>query len=464
MKRSQRALLVNPWIYDFAAYNLWSEPIGLLDIGAYLLGLGYDVALLDCLDRRHPDLAAFRIREDRYGCGHLLKTPVPKPDCVRHVPRRFGRYGLPLETVRRHLAATPPPDVILVTSGMTYWYPGVHFAIALLRQQFPRVPIVLGGIYATLCASHAREHSGADYVLPGDWKATLPALLRDFNLYPPDAPDPAPMPRYPAHALRRNQGFAAITTSRGCPYRCTYCASRLLNPGGYASRPEADVVAEIVHIVQDLGIPDIAFYDDALLVHSAEHLERILDAVVARGIRCRFHTPNGIHAREMTEALAHKMRRAGFETIRIGLETISEATLQATGPKTSPEEFAQAVAYLKRAGFTGGQVGAYILAGLMGQTLREVLDTIAFVHSLGATAHVSRFAPIQGTVEWARWVGAGLIAEDADPLLQNHVLSFPPGAPLTEDEYQAAVRAAREGNARVRTHSDVCKQGLADGG
>ncbi len=451
MRRSWRALLVNPWIYDFAAYNLWSEPTGLLEIGAFLLGLGYEVSLLDCLDRRHPDLAAYRIREDRFGCGHFLKTLVPKPDCVRHVPRRFGRYGLPLATVRRELAATPRPDVVLMTSGMTYWYPGVHFAIVLLRGAFPGVPIILGGIYATLCADHARRYSGADYVLPGDWKGALPALLRGLGLYPPDAPDPAPMPRYPAHALRRNQGFAAITTSRGCPYRCTYCASRLLNPGGYAPRPEDDVVAEIAHIVQDLGIPDIAFYDDALLVHSAEHLERILDGVIAQGIRCRFHTPNGIHARCMTEALAHKMKRAGFETIRIGLETISEATLRATGSKTSAEEFAQAVACLKRAGFTGKQVGAYILAGLVGQTLREVLDTIAFAHSLGVTAHVSRFAPIQGTVEWERWVRAGLIAEDADPLLQNHVLPFPAGAPLTEQEYQAAVVAAREGNAVART-------------
>lgn len=450
MNRSWRALLVNPWIYDFAAYNLWSEPTGLLEIGAYLLGLGYEVSVLDCLDRRHPDLAAYRIREDRFGCGHFLKTPIPKPDCVRYVPRQFGRYGLPLETVRRQLAATPTPDVILVTSGMTYWYPGVHFAVALLQRSFPNVPIVLGGIYATLCAEHARQHSGTGHVLPGDWRATLPTHLRALGLYPPSAPDPAPMPRYPAHALRRNQGFAAIATSRGCPYHCTYCASRLLNPSGYAPRPVDDVVEEIAHIAQGLSIPDIAFYDDALLVHSAEHLERILDSVLERGIRCRFHTPNGIHARGMTEALAHKMKRAGFETIRIGLETISEATLRATGAKTSAEEFVAAVGCLKRAGFTGAQVGAYILAGLMGQTLREVLDTIAFAHSLGVTAHVSRFAPIQGTVEWERWVRAGLIAGDADPLLQNHVLPFPPGAPLTEGEYQAAVLAAREGNARVR--------------
>jgi hypothetical protein len=127
-----QALLVNPWIYDFAAYNLWSEPIGLLAIGACLQGLGWRVSLLDCLDRRHPDLRGCKIREDTYGRGHYLKTVVPKPDAVRHIPRRFGRYGLPLDTIRRELAAMPAPDVALVTSGMTYWYPGVQQTIAVV--------------------------------------------------------------------------------------------------------------------------------------------------------------------------------------------------------------------------------------------------------------------------------------------------------------------------------------------
>lgn len=445
-QRSARALLVNPWIYDFAAYNLWSEPVGLLDIGAYLRSLGWQASLLDCLDRRHPDLRGCDIREDAYGCGHFLKVEIPKPSFLRHIPRRFGRYGLPLQTVLRELQSTLEPDVILVTSGMTYWYPGVRFAIDLLRQQFPRAPIVLGGVYATLCAEHARERSGADYVLPGDWKASLQGLLEALGF----STTGAQMPRFPAHDLRRSQGFAAVATSRGCPHNCTYCAARLLYPGGYAPRPVADVVDEIADCVQRLGVADIALYDDALLVHASEHFERILDELMARGVRCRFHTPNGIHTRGLTEALARKMKRVGFATIRLGLETTREATLEATGPKTSADDFVRAVDCLKSAGFAGREVGAYILAGLMGQTFAEVMDTIDFVHAQGVTAHLSRFAPIPGTVEWERWVKAGLVAGDADPLLHNHVLPFPPGAPLTEAEYQQAVLAARKGNQAIR--------------
>jgi radical SAM superfamily enzyme YgiQ (UPF0313 family) len=309
--------------------------------------------------------------------------------------------------------------------------------------------VVLGGVYATLCDAHAREHSGADHVLPGDWTAALPHLLHEMGLLPASAPGSTPPPA-PAHGLRRNQGFAAVAASRGCPLNCTYSAARLLHPGGYAARSVDDVVAEIADCVENLRIGDIAFYDDALLAHSSEHLERILDEIMARRIRCRFHTPNGIHTRGITDALTATMRRAGFTTIRLGLETTSDATLRATGAKTSADDFARAVQCLRRAGFAAADIGAYILAGLTGQTFPEVMDTIAFVHAHGVSAHLSRFAPIPGTVEWERWVTAGLIARDADPLLHNHVLPFPPGAPITEEEYQAAVREARRGNVRLR--------------
>jgi hypothetical protein len=153
-----------------------------------------------------------------------------------------------------------------------------------------------------------------------------------------------------------------------------------------------------------------------------------------------------MHTRGITDTLARKMKRAGFATIRLSLETVSETTLRATGAKTSADDFARAVDCLKRAGFAGADIGAYVLAGLAGQMAQEVMNTIVFVHAQGVSAHLSRFAPIPGTVEWERWVNAGLIARDADPLLHNHILPFPPGAPLTEEEYQVAVMMARRGN------------------
>ncbi|MGI9568270.1 MAG: B12-binding domain-containing radical SAM protein, partial [Desulfobulbia bacterium] len=54
MKNAPHALLVNPWIHDFAAYDFWAKPLGLLTLAALLRRHGYIVSYIDCLDRFHP--------------------------------------------------------------------------------------------------------------------------------------------------------------------------------------------------------------------------------------------------------------------------------------------------------------------------------------------------------------------------------------------------------------------------
>ena len=51
---SKKILLVNPWIYDFTAFDLWLKPLGLLYLASHLLNQGYEVELLDCLNRLDP--------------------------------------------------------------------------------------------------------------------------------------------------------------------------------------------------------------------------------------------------------------------------------------------------------------------------------------------------------------------------------------------------------------------------
>ena len=86
-----RVLCINPWIVDFAAYNTWIEPLGLLTVAAVLRQAGHDVAIIDCLDRHHPDAPAPCSDRDAYGCGHFLKVEMAKPPVLAHVPRRWGR-------------------------------------------------------------------------------------------------------------------------------------------------------------------------------------------------------------------------------------------------------------------------------------------------------------------------------------------------------------------------------------
>jgi radical SAM superfamily enzyme YgiQ (UPF0313 family) len=411
MENQGQVLLVNPWIYDFAAYNLWIEPLGLLTIAAVLRDHDYGVTLIDCL-APHPGAPHPRLD----GSAKFLKVAVAKPEPVASIPRHYGRYGLPVDPFDAALAAAPAPDVVLVASGMTYWYPGVVEAIRRIRARFGAVPLALGGVYATLCPDHARKHSGADQVIAGPGVvAALHFVDKEtgHDSRPERYADPRTWPP-PAHELVLRP-FAGVITSWGCPYRCTYCASQQLQPA-FVRRQPAHVVDEIAACARR-GIRDFAFYDDALLLDADRHLVPVLEGILDRGLRVRLHTPNGIHAREITAGLACLMRRAGFATIRLSLETTDAARQRATGGKVTTGAFEQAVAHLRAAGFGPDVLGAYVLAGLPGQPLPEVAATVRFVQALGLQAELALFSPIPGTPDGDRALPVG-----ADPLLHNNTV------------------------------------------
>ena len=159
-------LLINPWIYDFAAYDFFARPLGLLYLAGWLRAQGYAVHFLDCLGTPHA-------RTGPFGTGRYPKEIIPPPPALAGITRRYGRYRISEAAFRERLDRVPTPAAILVTSLMTYWYPGVAAAIRLARERFPGVPVILGGIYATLCPEHAQQHSGADRVVAGPGEAAI---------------------------------------------------------------------------------------------------------------------------------------------------------------------------------------------------------------------------------------------------------------------------------------------------
>ena len=151
----------------------------------------------------------------------------------------YGQYGIPEEMLlKRFSFIEEKPDIIGITSEMTYWYPGVFKLIEITRNFFDGVPIVLGGIYATLCYEHAQKHSGVDIVFNGRGKLEVLKLisgLTGLKLRTPVGNGLKPFPTelrtdsYPAFDLYPQLDYVCIATSRGCPLRCTYCASPFIN-------------------------------------------------------------------------------------------------------------------------------------------------------------------------------------------------------------------------------------------
>ena len=419
-------LLVNPWIHDFAAYDFWAKPLGLLTLGGILRAHGARVSYVDCLDRFHPRSVARPSPPARGGRGPYLKTVIPKPPGLSDIPRNYCRYGIPPEWLRDDLTALDPPDLVLVTSLMTYWYPGVRETIAAVKSVFPGAPVILGGIYATLWPDHARRVCGADQVVTGPGEAALIQLAAQYTGWSPaPAFDPTDLDSqpWPALDLEHHLAHAPVMASRGCPFKCAYCASHRLQPR-MRHRSPASVVAEIGHWHCEHGVDDFAFYDDALLVDAERSIIPLLEGVIDAGLNLRFHTPNALHLRELTPSLARLMLRAGFHTIRLGLETTNFDRRQAMDSKVTEADFLRAVDALKRAGFRPEQVGAYLLAGLPGQDITALERSIAVVKQAGVTPVIAHYTPIPHTPMWAAAVAASRYDLAADPIYTNNAI-FP---------------------------------------
>jgi radical SAM superfamily enzyme YgiQ (UPF0313 family) len=416
-----RLILINPWIYDVSAVNLWSRPLGLLTVAEFLSQYDVDLRFIDCTNISKTKRA--------YGAGKYPRRIVRKPAVLKSIPRNYARYGISLDTFKEQLKSHLPCDAILVTSIMSYWYPGVQKAIEIIKSLSPDAPVILGGIYATLFHRHASAYSGADFICYGSInrptstpfsKGEFPSEKIDIllKLLGIELNKSRTVLPYYRLSIYENYPFAPLMTSTGCPYKCSYCASSLLS-SGFNQRAPSCVINEIKELYT-LGVRDYAFYDDALLVNADTHLKVVLREIVKSGINVRFHCPNGLHARFIDDELAYLMKHSGFSTLRLSLETIHRGRQAQTGGKVTTGVFREAVHNLKRHGFRKEQVGAYLMYGLPGQELKEVEEGIKFLQDLDLRVNLTEFSPIPGTPCWEELISSGIISENIDPLLTNN--------------------------------------------
>jgi radical SAM superfamily enzyme YgiQ (UPF0313 family) len=313
---------------------------------------------------------------------------------------------------------------VLVTSLMTYWYPGVQETIEIIRSVFPQTPIVLGGIYTRLCPEHAKNNSGADHVADGPADKNLFSLVRRFTGYSVTAAcDPEHLDGYPYPALdlQTMLNYVPLLTSRGCPFRCAYCASCFLEPKRLLRSPEA-VIEEIGYWQKTYGLSDFVLYDDAFLVDTDQHAIPILEGILRTGIKVRFHTPNAVHIRGIDAQTARLMFEAGFTTLRLGLETAQFDHREEIDKKVREDEFKRAINCLREAGFKKNQVGAYLLVGLPGQKLSSVEHSIQAVKTIEITPVPAYFTPIPYTTLWPKAVAASRYDLESDPVFTNNAV------------------------------------------
>ncbi|MDR2136855.1 MAG: cobalamin-dependent protein [Synergistaceae bacterium] len=412
--RGVRVLGINPPVYDFAWFDLWSKPVGLLTLLQTLRLAGNEVDLIDCLYEG-------RTKPMDFGRWKVERTPVEKPEpyASAEIPRNYYRFGLNGAALEKRLASrsgTTRPDVIFVTSGMTYWYPGVFEVVKKAKTIFPDVPVVLGGIYARLCPEHAAQ-SGADFIQTEPFSLSYSSYSLPLSL-PWCSQDVSP-----ALDLYDAPSYGVLITSWGCPLGCEYCAARKLWPG-FAQRRLEDVFADLAFQTSLPTVTDMAFYDDALLLDKERHFYPLCRHIRERYPALRLHTPNGLHVAQLDDECCRTLFDTGFRTLRLSLEGTDNYTAKAGSGKTTVSDYARAVESLLRAGYREGAIETYILAGLPGQYPADIRASIETVKKLGGRPKLAEFSPIPGTPLYEK--SLELTPRIADePLLHNNTVYAP---------------------------------------
>ncbi len=440
--------MVNPWITDFAAHDLWAKPMGLFILASLLKEGGCGVEYIDCLDR-HDDFTndhsdVLRGAPKKFGTGKYPRMSIRRPEAYSGSRRFYYRHGIHPESFRRKLHELERPDLVWITSSMTYWYPGVRESLELIREELPGVPVWLGGIYAKLCPDHAKRNSGADLVFTGTLPE-LPGLVAqhtgfslsnasvwtDFSLFPS-----------PALELAQKLDYAPILTGLGCPYRCPYCASAKLQPELKRLGAEK-IYSEILRVHELLGVSDFAFYDDALLLDTERGLKPALERIAREGPKVRFHVPNALHIRSLSSDWCNLLRASGFRTIRLGLETAADAKNREWGGKVDLELFYSGVENLLAAGFERDEIGVYLLCGLPGQTPEEVAEGIAAVKKAGVRPRIAEYSPIPGTAMWEDAAALSSYDIQSEPLYHNNTFFACRRSDFTLEDMEALKKMTR---------------------
>lgn len=386
---------------------------------------------------------------------------------------------LPLEAALRELE----PHIVGITANTTQIT--AAWRDAALSKSVSNAPVILGGPHPTVLPEESAAKPFVDAVVRSEGEATWVEMLSRLDQAEPkagmswdgiagitfrqadgsvvSAPDRPPIPveeldtmPFPAWHLFRLDRYTnlqpavdqvsghslPILTSRGCPYRCTYCSQ--IGPRRWRARSMASVIAEWRWLVQEQGAVEIGVLDDSFNINR----QRVLDICRALMDEGLSHVPwimiNGIRANLADEELLGAMKRAGCIRTAFGVESGNQAILDTVVDKHLTLDQVRSAFRAARA--VDLETIGFFIIGLPGETEATMNDTIRLACELDPlVANFSIATPFPGTQMYDTVKAQGrLLAETWDDFVffEGKARFEMPGLPadLVERKWKEAYR------------------------
>ncbi|GAB4324186.1 MAG: hypothetical protein Kow0069_29670 [Promethearchaeota archaeon] len=379
-RKMLKIVLIHPQTSEI---NNILPPMGLLHVAAVLEKAGFDVEVYD----EDPELFDFRQVLER-----------ARPDLV----------GFSLFTTN---------------------YARVRYLAKLVRKILPRAVVICGGIHATALPEQTLRALPVDFVVVGegeyttlelaqkldagkdDWESVLGLAFKrgDEVVVNPPRPlienlDELPFPArhlldFERYLMPPGYGRGAVFSStmpllatRGCPYRCSFCSSKVIFGGKIRRRSVRSVVQELLYLQKHYEFESFGFLDDNF-ASDREWLEEFCDELIRRGNEKAWGFPARVG--DFDDALVKKLKAAGVFEVDFGVESGSPRVLKAIHKGTRVRHVVDTFALLKKHGIH--RVASFII-GFPGETRRDVQLTYLLARRIQPDFTTFFFAvPFPGT-------------------------------------------------------------------
>jgi magnesium-protoporphyrin IX monomethyl ester (oxidative) cyclase len=379
----------------------------------------------------------------------IIDAPTEGWENLEEIDGTKYRQGLPNKEIANRIKQWSP-DVVGITIPFSGWWKSTYEVVSVVKSINKDIITVLSGLHPSARPKECLEHPNIDFVVIGEPEQTmfelvgvleqknledikkvkgigfvkngktvitpLRPLIEDLDSLPFPARHLLPMSKY-FEAVKENplrgeicKPWAMMITSRGCPYDCVFCSIHNVMGKKWRGRSPQNVVAEIEHLVHTYNIKQIDFYDDNMTLNK-KRMETICDLIVKKELDIEWYVPNGVRADTLDENLLRKMKLSGCKQIRIAPESGVQSVLDNIVKKNlNLKDVEKAVVLSKKVGI---KVGCFFVIGLIGETKKDINETINYAYKLrrlGADRFYFSIAmPVYGTELYEKAKSGGFL-------------------------------------------------------